>query len=411
MEIETNNNDLSLQKIDAAYQSVLSDYERQDSYLDFSQLLAIFFKRNLSVCECDAVVERLGLSGINISFASEEADSPKELRLPNLDFYQDIHVGSLEKMLSHRLLGAVEEQELSRFIKMGQRAEEEIRNGSIATNSHVELIRNANAARRKLVLSNVRLVMLASRHFFGVSTLSPDDLLQEGLCGLMKAVELFDGQLGYKFSTYATWWIRQSLFRAVMNYGETVRLPVHIYEKISKFKRAQKFLNKIYFYRVVSIREIAEELTWNLDETHFIMQLAESVCLSMSEAADEEDGNFYSRTLVCELETPEEWCEKQDFIKAVKTALEFLSPREQKILQLRFGMDGRGDGYTLEEIGKMYSLTRERIRQIEEKALIKIRKKCLINDGFILCDFMPENLQLNINGSKNERDGCANEIH
>lgn len=406
MEMELDNNDKYEEqqlRIEAAYSSILADYERQDFYLEFSQLLKIFFKRNLSVFECDSVVARLALAGIKISPDIEESKSTEIIPLPNLNLYQDIHVKAMEKIISHKLLNSLEEQELSRYIKMGQRAEEEITNGAEATQSHSELIKSANAARKKLVLSNIRLVMHVSRQYFGVSSLTPDDLLQEGICGLIRAIETFDGQLGYKFSTYATWWIKQSLSRSIMNTGGMVRLPVHVYDKIRQFNRAKKFLKRIYFYRDVTVREIAAELSWEIDETHFIMELAESICISMSESGEDDEGNFFSRTLVCELDTPEEYYEKIDFIRAIGSSLSFLSPREKKIIQLRFGMIGDEEGCTLEEIGKMYNLTRERIRQIEEKALKKIRKKCLINDGFILSDFMPEDFQLEREaGNKNE---------
>jgi RNA polymerase primary sigma factor len=228
----------------------------------------------------------------------------------------------------------------------------------------------ADAARAKLIEANLRLVVsLAKRQ--RTTKLALVDLVQEGNIGLMKAVEKFDYRRGYKFSTYATWWIRQAMTRAVFDTGQTIRSPVHVHETANKIRHAQLRL-EARFEREPSADELAKEADIPLEKVELALRSkTEPTSLDLPIGDGEARlGDFVEDTT--ERSIVDQLTQKK-FISETRELLKLLSDREQKILRMRFGLDGDGAEYTLAEVGATMSLTRERIRQIEAKALRKLR--------------------------------------
>ena len=314
----------------------------------------------------------------------EEEDTPED-ELNNGQYLDDISDDSVRLHLREigkiPLLNADEELELAQQIVANhdelEQVKEELKNPDLTPSERSKLTMRQTKLSRpkdKMAEANMRLVVSIAKRYSGRG-LDFLDLIQEGHTGLLRAVEKFDPDKGFKFSTYATWWIRQAITRAIADQARTIRIPVHMVETINKLLRTQRRMTQ-ELNREPTIQELAKELEMEPEKVEYVIKIKQDI--SSLDAGVGRDGDDDESVLGDFIEdedsvTPEESAATQLLKEQVQSVLSTLSDREQKIIKMRFGLDG-GKSHTLEEVGQEFAVTRERIRQIEAKALAKLRK-------------------------------------
>lgn len=272
------------------------------------------------------------------------------------------------------LLDPKEEPIIARQIQEGEQAKEDIKNPDLSEEEKKKLakiIADGEEAKQTLISSNLRLVVSIAKKYVGRGMLFLD-LIQEGNCGLIKAVEKFDYTKGFKFSTYATWWIRQSITRAIADQARTIRIPVHMVETINKLTRIQRQLVQD-LGRDPTPEEIAEKMeNISAEKVREIQKIALDPVSLETPIGEEDDSHLGDFIEDKDTLSPDDYTNNQLLKDEINAVLQGLTEREEKVLRLRFGLlDGRTR--TLEEVGKEFNVTRERIRQIEAKALRKLK--------------------------------------
>ena len=281
----------------------------------------------------------------------------------------------LKEMARVPLLTTEQEVDLAKRLERGLNAQLKLdkMNGSAGYRKRAELeghVEDGRGAREHLIKANTRLVVSIAKKYIsrGVPFL---DLIQEGNLGLMKAVEKFDYRRGYRFSTYATWWIRQTITRAIADQGRTIRVPVHMSDRIRRLYKAARQLEQTYG-RKPTPEEIAQELNLEPRKVQWMLKVSWRPLSLERPVGEEEDTEFGAFIEDDTTPTPTQSAYQNLLKEKVEEVLATLTPREARILRLRFGLQN-GRSYTLEEVGQKFGLTRERIRQIEGKALRRLR--------------------------------------
>jgi len=361
---------------------------REQGFLTYDDILAIFPEVETNLEQLEDLFSTLFELGITVGEAGEERAAQVEkpgatveseedkgaevFDLSAIDIDDSISL-YLKEIGQVPLLTAEEEVRLAKKMERGRRARRRLARGEVTDENREpleKLVEEGKAAQEHLVKANSRLVVSVAKKYIGrgVPFL---DLIQEGNIGLIRAVNKFDYRRGYKFSTYATWWIRQAVTRAIADQGRTIRVPVHMYEQINKLTRTSRQLVQ-ELGREPTIEEMAEELDIPLRKVERIMRVAQRPLSLETPVGEEEDS--YLGDFIEDVETvaPVDAASRSLLREELDETLSSLTPREVRILQLRFGLVD-GYSYTLEEVGRKFGVTRERIRQIEAHALGRLR--------------------------------------
>jgi RNA polymerase primary sigma factor len=387
-----NQNNADVDELESGDTTMLDDLMLKASdrgYLTTDDLLAAFPEAEDNMAQLEEIFIQLINQGIEVYADVEEAEEEKRLKEqssqgispPVIDPFDLSGIAAddtislyLKEMARVPLLTPAEEITLAKSLEKGRKAQKRLsRNGFNTEEDKLRLrryIRDGDRSRDHLIKANTRLVVSIAKKYMGQGV-PFSDLIQEGNLGLMKAVEKFDYRRGYKFSTYATWWIRQAITRALADQGRTIRVPVHMSDRIRKLHQVSRQLEQVWG-RKPTPEELADHMDLEPSKVRWMLRVSRhpvSLERPVGEEEDSELGNFIEDE---DAPTPPDAAYHRLLQEKLEDVLSTLTPREARILRLRFGLQN-GRSYTLEEVGKKFGLTRERIRQIEGQALRKLR--------------------------------------
>jgi RNA polymerase primary sigma factor len=351
---------------------VFREFPNAEQDLDFfDHLYGLFHEEGIDVTEADEKAAELAIAEEDVPTPEDLAQALQDLENSTLDDPVRMYLREIGKV---PLLSGAQEVSIAMRIEAGIKAIATSRDAGLSEpdfNRLEALIADGDDARRQLIESNLRLVVSVAKRYINRRGMNLLDLIQEGNIGLIRAVEKFDYTKGYKFSTYATWWIRQAITRAIADQARTIRIPVHMVETIHKVLRISRRLHQ-ETGRDATFEEVGQEMGISAERVREILKMSQEPVSLESPIGEEEDSALADFLPDEGTPSPAEAASQELLRQQVESVLGSLSGREREVLRLRFGLvDGRNR--TLEEVGKEFNVTRERIRQIEAKALRKLR--------------------------------------
>ena len=354
-------------KIEESFKELLANAKKKKNVLEYQEIVDFFKEFPLEDDQFDKLIERIEANNIDILKITEEEELDVDVDVEEIVLTEEDEVDMENIDLSVPDGISIEDPVRMYLKEIGKvpllSAEEEI-------DLAMRMEAGDEEAKKRLAEANLRLVVSIAKRYVGRGMLFLD-LIQEGNLGLIKAVEKFDYRKGYKFSTYATWWIRQAITRAIADQARTIRIPVHMVETINKPIRVSRQLLQ-ELGREPSPEEIAEEMGMPVERVREILKISQEPVSLETPIGEEEDSHLGDFIQDDNVPVPADAAAFTLLKEQLVEVLETLTEREQKVLRLRFGLDD-GRARTLEEVGKEFNVTRERIRQIEAKALRKLR--------------------------------------